>query len=516
MKKFISFLVFFASFLYAESKPSVQDFTLLSNDELKTLSQAVQKDIFDSDFFKDINTPQVIAISDFSNLTHFSLDIQTLARLVLTDLRDSGKFNLTNAISGNALNADPLIDKIRQLRNNEEFKDIIPKNSLLAPTYSLSARISDSIINTDPKVNQSTQKVRAELSFVFSITNLKTGLVEWDYITHITKDTLLETSYKSLSEYACLHDERFGTLDIKEACEMAIIELWNGNFANIPAHKLEDFMLYVNKAIRHNSALGLRALGVSYRLGVGSKQDDMLALDSFLKACTMEDGGSCYNLGLMYKNGLGIAQSFAKAQEFLSKACKLKYNEACELSTQIEGRLDDESLESMHPTIRAATEECLNDKSYRKLSHGRVYIGEVYNPNHKLTNDQRGESCVRLGFHYWHGIEGYTPKNRSKAMSAYLRACDVFNYADGCYQYALQKMLGHASASDVQTALKYSLKGCKLGNMYACLDLGHLYERGANSIEIDSQKALKYHKMACDGGVQIACDFYESLRQNIR
>ncbi len=245
--------------------------------------------------------------------------------------------------------------------------------------------------------------VRAELTFIFSITNLTTGLIEWDYIAHITKSAPLESSYKSPIERACLQQEKLNGLSVKAACEMVIIEIWSGDFKKIPPHKLQDFMLYVNKAIELDSALGLRALGLSYGLGTGSKQNDKKALNSFTKACAMQDGGSCYNLGLIYKNGQGVAQSFAKAQEFLDKSCSLGYNEACKVGLEIAGRLDDESLESMHPKIRAATEECLNNKSYRKIINHRVYFGEEYNPNHTLTNEQRGESCSQLGFHYWHG-----------------------------------------------------------------------------------------------------------------
>ncbi len=115
---------------------------------------------------------------------------------------------------------------------------------------------------------------------------------------------------------------------------------------------------------------------------------------------------------------------------------------------------------------------------------------------------------------------GYTPKDKSKAMSAYLRSCDEFDHAYGCYQYALHKMLGRGTPRDMQASLKYALKGCELGDMVSCQHVASLYEFGgefgAVGIEADSQKALKYYKMSCDGGLQVSCDTYESLRQNIR
>ena len=183
MKRVIFTLCVFLS-IYCLNGADFLSQEILDSKDLESLAQRAQEDMLDSVFFKDISTPQVIALSDFANLTHFELDIQTLARLPLVSLRDSGKFSLTGAISGNALNADPLLDGIRAQRNKAEFQDIIPKGALLAPTYSLSACISDSLApldsGADSKNAQNPQKVRTNLSFIFSITNLKTGLIEWD------------------------------------------------------------------------------------------------------------------------------------------------------------------------------------------------------------------------------------------------------------------------------------------------------------------------------------------------
>ena len=207
MKRVIFTLCVFLS-IYCLNGADFLSQEILDSKDLESLAQRAQEDMLDSVFFKDISTPQVIALSDFANLTHFELDIQTLARLPLVSLRDSGKFSLTGAISGNALNADPLLDGIRAQRNKAEFQDIIPNGALLAPTYSLSARISDSLApldsGADSKNAQNPQKVRTNLSFIFSITNLKTGLIEWDYIAHISKEAQIEGYYKSQNERACL------------------------------------------------------------------------------------------------------------------------------------------------------------------------------------------------------------------------------------------------------------------------------------------------------------------------
>jgi TPR repeat protein len=42
-----------------------------------------------------------------------------------------------------------------------------------------------------------------------------------------------------------------------------------------------------------------------YKKGKGVKQDDFKALKFFQKACDLNDGSGCSNLGLMYEKGKG-------------------------------------------------------------------------------------------------------------------------------------------------------------------------------------------------------------------
>jgi TPR repeat protein len=51
------------------------------------------------------------------------------------------------------------------------------------------------------------------------------------------------------------------------------------------------------------------------------KQDDFKALKFYQKACDLNNGTGCFNLGFMY----GVKQDDLKALKFSQKACGLNY-----------------------------------------------------------------------------------------------------------------------------------------------------------------------------------------------
>ncbi|GAA6805712.1 hypothetical protein BTM505_08150 [Helicobacter pylori] len=61
------------------------------------------------------------------------------------------------------------------------------------------------------------------------------------------------------------------------------------------------------------------------------KQDFSKAREYFEKACDLNNGGGCSDLGLLYEYGQGVEKNLIKASQFYSKACKLGYQLACEM-----------------------------------------------------------------------------------------------------------------------------------------------------------------------------------------
>ncbi len=58
--------------------------------------------------------------------------------------------------------------------------------------------------------------------------------------------------------------------------------------------------------------------------GSGVKQSDFEAVKYYRKACTLEEGLGCSNLGFMYENGSGVKQSVFEAVKYYRKACTLE------------------------------------------------------------------------------------------------------------------------------------------------------------------------------------------------
>ncbi|MGX3098658.1 hypothetical protein [Helicobacter sp. 23-1046] len=554
--RFFSLLMFVAAFMcgnasYSPLKATTQESPsqeahlttkesspfFLHTDDLLSIAALTNADLQDSPFLKDLQANQaVIAISDFNSLSEYPIDIEFLARAVLKDILASKTLRLSNAISGNALQSDKMLDSIRAMRNNSEFGDIIPKGSLLPPKYSLSARIS-----SQAKALSSINSV--EYSFIFSIVNLQNGLVEWDYIERIKKSAKaplpnFRDAKITQSKYgqACLKSPQSKkiSLSTKESCEVAIIEIWQNSFASIPANKAMLLYEYAKTGCALKSAFACRALGVAYKYGIKenlntiaefSGKDYGLALDekehillqvdfakaksAYSKSCDLRDGGGCYNLALMQYHSEN--QDLQKASEYASKGCKYGFSDGCELEKEIE----------------QAKSENLEPEALTKIAQCEENIPQ---------------SCVSVAFNYHHGLQGAV-KNQTKASQYYKKACDL-GYSHSCYILGMYQVQGYGQgAKDMREALKNVLKACnadpvreceainkldptkrtqqqcvtqgKLVAGSACLSAGGFFESGVG-VKMDTNEALRTYKRGCDFGVDMACEAYKNLKERVR
>lgn len=145
------------------------------------VAKSVQS-LLNSRYVLELDTKKVVAISDVINDTMQQVDVQDLTMKITRAMRNSGKFELTTAISGSGGMTDNMIQKSRNLRDNDEFNQYTTqeKGSLIAPSLSLQGKI----VQTNRKVNN---KQRIDYNFLLVLTDLKTGTVKWDDSTHIIK-----------------------------------------------------------------------------------------------------------------------------------------------------------------------------------------------------------------------------------------------------------------------------------------------------------------------------------------
>ncbi|BAW42700.1 cysteine-rich protein H [Helicobacter pylori] len=102
----------------------------------------------------------------------------------------------------------------------------------------------------------------------------------------------------------------------------------------IKSYKEQDFSKarkYFEKACGLNNGRGCSNLGVLYKDGQGVEKNLTKAAYLYSKACELKEGDECGALGGLYYNGDGVKQDFKKAVALFEKACKLGYQLACEM-----------------------------------------------------------------------------------------------------------------------------------------------------------------------------------------
>lgn len=508
MKRVATLILLIALYIFPNTQAK-QEASLtalsLSTEEIRQISELAGLDLLNSEFVKngDRESKKVIAISDFYNLADFPIDSILLARIFLQTLQDSKVFMLTNAIGGNASNIDPMLDSIRSLRNNKEFSDIIPKNALIAPQYSLSGRISS-------ELKELGTKTLVQYTIILNITNLKNGLIEWNYVDLMKKvyEGKIPNNLSTQTRYGLICNGRIKTdMTIKEACELAIAEIWEGSFRDIPKNAMSHIARYAKKACELDSAFGCRAVGASYRYGVGEKQDFTKAMEFYKKACQNQDGNACYNVALLYQNAQGVKQDFNMASSYAHQSCHTNFEAGCELFKRLEMLVQQDELDERGHELERRCEQKV------------------------------GLSCGNLAFYYYHGINGAS-RNPIKAAFLFQKGCDL-NDVNSCYQLGLWYVQGLGGMlKDSKIAADLMEKACEgikikqncdktlpidkcevnfdFLRSNACFSLGGIYEHGGVHLDKDTQKALKFYKKSCDLNLKNSCVAYDNLKESLK
>ncbi|PAF51415.1 penicillin-binding protein activator LpoB [Helicobacter sp. 13S00401-1] len=153
--------------------------------DIESTARKSVQNLLDSSYVQNLSgKPKILAISDVINDTMQRVNTQDLTLKIARAMRNTGKFQLTSAISGSGGMTDDMISRARKLRDDKEVnqKTTIEEGNLIAPDLSLSGKI----VQKNTAVGR---KQRIDYSFILVLTDLKTGLVVWDDDSHIIKVT---------------------------------------------------------------------------------------------------------------------------------------------------------------------------------------------------------------------------------------------------------------------------------------------------------------------------------------
>ncbi len=102
-------------------------------------------------------------------------------------------------------------------------------------------------------------------------------------------------------------------------------ELFNLGMLSYDKQDFSKARKYFEKACDLNNGRGCSNLGVLYQNGQGVEKDLIKATYFYSKACELNNGDGCGALGGLYYNGDGVKQDSKKAAALFEKACKLGY-----------------------------------------------------------------------------------------------------------------------------------------------------------------------------------------------
>lgn len=151
--------------------------------DIESVAEKSIASLLSSGYVRGIKRPKVLVISDIINDTMQNIDVEQLSRKITRDMRNSGKFKLSLAISGSGASGDKMIDSIRaKTRGNEEFDQysVIEKGQLKGAQLSLSGKIWQKNVKVSGKQ-------RTDYFFLLTLTDLATGEVVWDDEANIIK-----------------------------------------------------------------------------------------------------------------------------------------------------------------------------------------------------------------------------------------------------------------------------------------------------------------------------------------
>lgn len=123
--------------------------------------------------------------------------------------------------------------------------------------------------------------------------------------------------------------------------------------------------------------------------------------------------------------------------------------------------------------------------------------------------EKKPEVCHLLGDYF----EAIT-RDMKGAADVYKTNCDENDHAHSCRKFGGYASVGRGmekNVANINTALKYFEKGCKLGDGKSCFSQGYLLTSNSPDVSPDFMKGVECLKISCDKEVSNACNYLSGM-----
>jgi hypothetical protein len=217
------------------------------------------------------------------------------------------------------------------------------------------------------------------------------------------------------------------------------------------------------------NVVAMSNLAFMYAKGIGTKKDEVEALNWYLRAAEKGHLTSQYNLGVIYAKGRGIAQDYAQSCKWYKKAAE-------------QGDVSAQSTLAMMHSKGVGTEKNLKEAAnwyHRAASQGHVNsqfnLANLYARGQGVTQDEtkafewykqaaeKGHINAQIILGYMYGKGSGTPRNDLESINWYRKAADQ-GHPNAQFNLGVIYAKGRGIGKDIEEAKKWYHKAAEQGD----------------------------------------------------
>ncbi|RVU47916.1 sel1 repeat family protein [Lujinxingia sediminis] len=254
-----------------------------------------------------------------------------------------------------------------------------------------------------------------------------------------------------------------------------------------------------------------------------------LAIELFTRACQLERGEACHDLGLIHSQGVSVPQDPDQARHFFERACELGQEQGCADARNVGTGTSladyapqwEESCEQGDPKAcmdlavalllneegsdPARAEELLNRACQLDDAEGCLRLAELHETLGRPVAEVQARIQDACAADY--GPACTTLADRLKDAAAeparvdalYARACEIGD-VNGCSEHALRL----AQSGELSAARTLWKEGCERWHGYSCFHHARSFLEAASGQETSPQMIFGFER-ACALNVPVAC-----------